>query len=72
MVVSFLLLTRKPHGLDGKHTVFGSVVEGQDVVNAIAQDDLINEVTIEKNGEKANNFDAKIFTSELEKLKKRS
>ena len=67
----FLLLTSETPWLDGKHTVFGSVVEGQDVVNAIAQDDLINEVIIEKNGEKANNFDAaKIFTSELEKLKK--
>ena len=67
----FFITHKETPWLDGKHTVFGSVVEGQDVVNAIAQDDLINEVIIEKNGEKANNFDAaKIFTSELEKLKK--
>ena len=67
----FFITHKETPWLDGKHTVFGSVVEGQDVVNSIAQDDLINEVIIEKNGEKANNFDAaKIFTSELEKLKK--
>lgn len=67
----FFITHKETPWLDGKHTVFGSVVEGQDVVNAIAQDDLINEVIIEKNGKKANNFDAaKIFTSELEKLKK--
>ena len=54
----FFITHKETPWLDGKHTVFGSVVEGQDVVNAIAQDDLINEVIIEKNGEKANNFDA--------------
>ena len=33
--------------LDGKHTVFGKVLKGQEVVNAIAQDDLIKKVVIE-------------------------
>lgn len=32
--------------LDGKHTVFGKVLSGQDVVNAIQQGDKINSVTI--------------------------
>src|ERR1700758_1709707 len=32
--------------LDGKHTVFGQVTKGQDVVNAIAQGDTLNSVTI--------------------------
>tara|TARA_B100000161_G_C33496425_1_gene389519 strand:+ start:33 stop:1022 length:990 start_codon:yes stop_codon:yes gene_type:complete len=65
----FFITHKETPWLDGKHTVFGSVVEGQDVVNAIAQDDLINEVIIERSGKKANNFDAaKIFTSELERL----
>ncbi|MGL4942888.1 MAG: peptidylprolyl isomerase [Thermoguttaceae bacterium] len=33
--------------LDGKHTVFGHVVEGQDVVNAISQGDVMIEVVVE-------------------------
>jgi peptidyl-prolyl cis-trans isomerase B (cyclophilin B) len=32
--------------LDGKHTVFGQVTSGQDVVNAIKQGDKIKSVTI--------------------------
>jgi peptidylprolyl isomerase len=32
--------------LDGKHTVFGNVTEGQDVVNSITQGDVINSITI--------------------------
>jgi peptidyl-prolyl cis-trans isomerase B (cyclophilin B) len=34
-----------PH-LDGKHTVFGEVTEGQDIVDSIKGGDLINEVVI--------------------------
>ncbi|HMM25350.1 MAG TPA: peptidylprolyl isomerase [Pseudoxanthomonas mexicana] len=33
--------------LDGKHTVFGKVTEGLDVVDAVRQGDLITKVTIE-------------------------
>jgi peptidyl-prolyl cis-trans isomerase B (cyclophilin B) len=33
--------------LDGKHTVFGKVVEGLDVVDKVAQGDLIKSVRIE-------------------------
>ena len=33
--------------LDGKHTVFGKVVEGLDVVDAVRQGDLIKSVKIE-------------------------
>ena len=37
--------------LNGKHTVFGQTIEGQDVVNAIAQGDKINSITIEESGD---------------------
>ncbi|RSC93793.1 peptidylprolyl isomerase [Tenacibaculum singaporense] len=43
--------------LDGKHTVFGSVVEGQDVVDAIAQDDTMD-VEIIRVGDTAEAFNA--------------
>lgn len=33
--------------LDGKHTVFGKVTSGQDVVDKVAQGDKMNKVTIE-------------------------
>lgn len=33
--------------LDGKHTVFGRVIEGQDVVDAIQTDDVMEKVTVE-------------------------
>jgi peptidylprolyl isomerase len=42
--------------LDGKHTVFGHVVEGQDVVDAIKQDDKIKTIRIVRNGEEAKAF----------------
>jgi peptidyl-prolyl cis-trans isomerase B (cyclophilin B) len=41
----FITHSPQPH-LNGKHTVFGKVLEGQDVVNAIRQGDLIQKVTI--------------------------
>ncbi len=44
--------------LDGKHTVFGYVVEGQDVVDQIAQNDSIDSLTIERKGKEAEAFDA--------------
>jgi peptidyl-prolyl cis-trans isomerase B (cyclophilin B) len=41
----FITHLATPH-LDGKHAVFGEVTKGQDVVNAIAQGDKIESITI--------------------------
>ncbi len=45
--------------LNGKHTVFGAVVEGMSVVNAIKQGDQIKKLTIQRVGAAAEGFDAK-------------
>lgn len=48
--------------LDGKHTVFGHVVSGQEVVNAIVQGDMIIKVKIIRKGKPAKKFKAdKVF-----------
>ena len=44
--------------LDNKHTVFGKVVEGQDVVDAISQGDLMDQVEIIRQGQEAEDFNA--------------
>ena len=44
--------------LDNKHTVFGKVVEGQDVVDAVAQGDLIESLEIVRVGAEADAFNA--------------
>ncbi len=43
----FITRAPQPH-LDGKHTVFGDVQQGQDVVDTIEQGDVIQNVTITK------------------------
>ena len=51
--------------LDGKHTVFGHVVEGQDVVDKIAGNDTLNKLVILRKGKEAEEFDAaKVFEFE--------
>ena len=44
--------------LDGKHTVFGCVVEGQEIVDAIAQGDTIDKIEIQRVGKDAQDWDA--------------
>ena len=60
--------------LDGKHTVFGKVVAGQDIVNKTKQGDLIKKVTIVRQGEDAKNFTAtqEDFDNRLVELKEKN
>ncbi|MFI2744391.1 peptidylprolyl isomerase [Zhouia sp. PK063] len=44
--------------LDGKHTVFGHVVEGQDIVDAVKQGDKIESLEIVRVGADAENWNA--------------
>jgi len=53
----FITIVPTPH-LDGKHTVFGYVVQGQNIVNTTRQGDRIERVTIIRNGQAANAFRA--------------
>ena len=43
----FFITHIKTDWLDGKHTVFGKVLEGQDVVDAVKQGDTIKSIRIE-------------------------
>ena len=44
--------------LDGKHTVFGHVIEGQDVVDAVEGDDALESIEIIRVGDEAKNWNA--------------
>jgi len=54
----FFITHTKTPWLDGKHTVFGHVMKGQDVVNAIRQGDTIKKIKIIRIGIKARAFKA--------------
>jgi peptidyl-prolyl cis-trans isomerase A (cyclophilin A) len=63
----FITHKATPH-LDGLHTVFGHVVQGQDVVNAIEQGDQMLTVKIIRVGKDAKKFNAeKVFKEYYEK-----
>ena len=55
--------------LDNKHTVFGNVIDGMDVVNSISQNDEIISIKINAVGDKAKAFDAAKAFEELNKSK---
>ncbi len=59
----FFITHKDTPWLNMKHTIFGHVVQGMDIVNLVAQDDVILKVTITRKGTLAKQFDApKVFT----------
>ncbi len=54
----FFITHKATPWLDGKHTVFGHVVSGQEVVDAIVQDDIMTKVSIIRVGSEAKNWNA--------------
>ena len=67
----FFITHKETPWLDGKHTVFGKVVEGLNVVDSIQQNDTINSVKIIRIGSDAKNFNAaEIFYNYFTNLEK--
>ena len=59
----FFITHKDTPWLNGKHTIFGHVTQGMDIVNLIAQDDVIKKITITRKGALAKQFDApKVFS----------
>ncbi len=61
----FFITHVKTEWLDGKHTVFGHVIQGQAVVDSIKGNDLLKHLVILRKGKEAEAFDAaKVFEFE--------
>jgi peptidylprolyl isomerase len=68
----FFITHKDTPWLDGKHTVFGKVVKGQNVVDSVKQNDLMKNIVIVRVGKKAKKFNAtKVFQDEYAKIKPR-
>lgn len=60
----FFITHKETPWLNGRHTIFGHVTKGMDIVNLIKQDDVILKVTISRIGTLAKQFDApKVFSN---------
>lgn len=63
----FFITHKNTDWLNGKHTIFGRVVEGQEVVDAVEQGDVIESLTILRIGSEAKKYQAK--TEDFNNLK---
>lgn len=64
----FITHKATPH-LNNRHTVFGHVVKGLDIVNTIEKNDVINKVEIIRQGKSAKSFDAvTVFSSVFKEM----
>ena len=60
----FFITHKETPWLNGKHSVFGKVIEGMEVVNLITQNDTIKKVSIIRVGKDAKSFKApKVFSN---------
>lgn len=65
----FFITHKETPFLDGKHTVFGHLIEGQAVVDSIQPNDIINKIEIIRVGKKVKEFDAEeVFISYFDGL----
>ena len=65
----FFITHKETKFLDGRHTVFGHVIIGQDVVDSIQKDDVINKIEILRVGKSAKKFDAaSVFNTYFKKI----
>ena len=64
----FFITHKATPWLDLKHTVFGHVVSGDTVVNTIEKDDIIEKITILRNGEAADTFYADILFQQEQEI----
>jgi peptidyl-prolyl cis-trans isomerase A (cyclophilin A) len=63
----FFITHKATPWLDGKHSVFGEVISGQNVVDSIEQNDLIEQILIIRKGKEAKQFDApEVFVTYFE------
>lgn len=70
----FFITHKATPWLDGKHTIFGQVIQGQNIVDKIKKGDQIKQIKIIRIGKKANKFKAneQTFNQQLSQLSQKS